>query len=1255
LTPSKKSPKPTATTAKGRPSRKPTSAPERQGAAKQSRPVSVGRQGKSGSGSKPLPDRVNPGSRDNPTRVTVVGVGASAGGLEALTKLLKNLPGNTGLAFVLVQHLDAHHASHLSELLARATPMPVAEASHGLGVQPNRVYVMPPNSRITLAGGALNLAPREQRRQPYLPVDEFFQSLAKEQGARSIGLILSGTGADGTRGLEAIKAAGGITFAQEKASAEFDGMPHSAIAAGVVDFILPAAEIGPKLASLSQHALLNGSDQAEPKSKRHAKGADDAVRQIIALLKGQTGVDFAAYKQTTLGRRIQRRMLLAGIETLDAYAAYLHQHPAEVSSLYQDIFIHVTGFFRDNDIYTTLRRSVFPKLAQRRSGDTPVRVWAPGSATGEEAYSLAIAWLEFAEGLAQSVPMTIFATDISQAAVEKARAGHYPETISTDVSAERLSRFFVKTPGGYQIAKHVRELCVFAPHDLLEDPPFSQIDLLCCRNVLIYLEPQVQNRLLELFHYALKPGAYLVLGLSEDIGKLTHLFAPLDKKRRIFAKKTVAGRAPHVARPMRRPAGKAADEPEDTAAAEAELPGQPAVWAAADRLVMAKFAPASVVVNSDLEILQVRGHMGLFLELAPGQPTHNLQKLAREGLAYALPGLIRKAQKAHAPARQAGLRVTSNGQTRRVNLEVTPFALTPRSHELFFLVVFEDQGGTATRPAAPRGPAQARGDAGGQARATALQQELANVRESLQAVVEERDANNEELTSALEELQSANEELQTTNEELQTATEELQSTNEELTTLNEELEIRNRELGQSLGNETNLLDSLQNPVLMVGGDLRIRLFNPAAEKVVNVMATDIGRPIGEVKTRLDIPDLTPLIARVMDQLAPYQQDVQDIEGARYELRIRPYKTMENKMDGAVLTWVDISAHKANLAAMTAARNQLAAVGETVPVPLLVLDGALRVRQANRAFYEVFQVGSQATLGSLVYDLGNGQWNLPELRRLLEQTLLKKTSFEDFQVEHEFESIGQRTMLLYGRQVQADQNDEELILLAIEDITAWKQQADQLRQLSVRLQTAREEERRRLSIEVHDQLGGALTGLKIGLVRIRDGLTPAQAPLRRIAQEMVELIDGTIGTVRRIASDLRPAILDEFGLREAIAWQLAELRRLTGLACHLTTEVETLAMAPENLTAAFRVFQEVLTNIARHAQATEVEVVLEQRGETVFLRVHDNGRGITAEELSRPGSLGLIGMRERVEGLGGELDITGTPGQGTTVTVTLPLA
>ncbi len=613
----------------------------------------------------------------------IAGVGASAGGLEAFTHLLENLPADTGMAFVLVQHLAAKHESMLTDLLSKVTPLPVREVKDGMAVKPDNVYVIPPNTEMAILHGVLHLMPREDTRGLHMPVDSFLRSLAADRGDDAIAVILSGTGSDGSLGVRAVKAEGGITFAQEEKSAKYPGMPGSAIATGSVDFILPPDKIAAELARISRHPYLALAKTDE--AGQQLAGEGDSLSKLFILLRTATGVDFTYYKPSTIRRRIMRRMLLHRTETIENYITYVRENPSEVELLYQDILINVTSFFREPEACDALKNSVFPHIAGKEYTDVPIRLWIPGCSTGEEAYSLAIYLLEFLDDMKLYRPIQIFASDIDEAAIEKARKGIYPESISKDVSPERLRRFFVKTEGGYQISKTIRDMCIFARQNLVKDPPFSKIDLISCRNVLIYFGPVMQKKALPTLHYALNPTGFLMLGTSEAIGEFSGFFTLVDKKNKIYSKKFSFSRL-HFDQPLeeygkeKAGAGKKIKE---------QIPSLADIQKEADSIILNRYSPAGVVIDNDMHILQFRGDTSLYLEHPPGEASLDLMKMALQGLTLELRTAIFKANKENTPVRKEGLRVKHNNQFKLADIEVIPFK-APATKDLYFLVLFEE-------------------------------------------------------------------------------------------------------------------------------------------------------------------------------------------------------------------------------------------------------------------------------------------------------------------------------------------------------------------------------------------------------------------------------------------------------------------------------------------------------------------------------------------------------------------------------------
>jgi two-component system CheB/CheR fusion protein len=833
----------------------------------------------------------------------IVGIGASAGGLDAFTQLLNALPGNLGMGYVLIPHLDPSHESAMTELLRRHTRMPVLTVQSGMRVRPDHVYIIPPNTEMTILDSVLRLSTRRAGEHA-MPIDVFLRSLAEAHGPDAIAVILSGTASDGTLGISAIKSEGGITFAQEPKTAKYDGMPVSAMATGCVDFVLPPAGIATELDKIRRHPYLARGPEADIETLPPEQ--DDDLTQLFRILKQETKVDFSEYKPATINRRILRRMALKKFDTVHEYTAYVREHRLEALALYQDILINVTSFFRNPEAFEALKKVVYPRLIKKRPPHDPIRIWVPGCSTGEEAYSHAISLIEYLADERIELPLQVFGTDLNEAAVQKARAGVFKESIAVDVSPTRLRRFFNKVEEGFQITKSVRDVCVFAPQNVFSDPPFSRMDLVSCRNLLIYLGPSLQRRVIPIFHYALRPNGYLLVGNTEGIvGSGAELFDIADKKNRIYEKKAVPSRLFFgFSMEQSDPAGVIMPPREPVESDPQRLPEN--LQKEADRLLLARYVPPAVVVNEQLDILQTRGHTGDYLELAPGRASLNLLRMARPGILSELQKAVQAARKAGAPITRERLQVEKNGAVTLVNMEVVPFKVGPGAPATY-LIVFNDADSTEKAEKAgrrlPEKEPHVDGDGGLQRQIEQLTHELNATREYLQSIIEEREATNEELQSANEEIQSANEELQSTNEELQTSKEELESANEELNTVNDEMQHRNLQLTQLSNDLTNLLNSVNMPIVMLGPDLSVRRFTQQAEKILGLGAVDVGRPIGNVKLKLDVPDLERRSLDVIQDAVPQQLTVKH-GNSRYMLRITPYRTTGHKVEGVVLTMPD---------------------------------------------------------------------------------------------------------------------------------------------------------------------------------------------------------------------------------------------------------------------------------------------------------------------------------------------------------------
>lgn len=950
--------------------------------------------------------------------VTVVGVGASAGGLEAFSQLLEALPTEAGLAVVLVQHIAPTHESALPVLLGSHTRMPVVQAANGMVVEADTVYVIPPNVQMEIEGETLLLSPRPTDQSQHTPIDTFFASLAQSWDGRSIAVVLSGTASDGALGVREVKASGGITFAQKPESAKYDGMPRAAIATGMVDLVMTPDEIGAEIAQIVRHPYVKTARV----SRDEVAVAGEDLKRIFDLLRPVSGVDFRHYKPPTIRRRLLRRMALHRIESIDTYIKLLESNPVELRGLFHDLLIHVTRFFREPESFEALARDVFPKLFENRNPDQPLRVWACGCATGEEAYSLAIALVEFMQRQQVDVRVQIFATDVSDPAIEHARAGTYPSSIAADVGAERLRRFFTKSDGHYRVSKLIRDMCVFARQDLTKDPPFSRLDLVMCRNVLIYMDSALQRKLINLFHYALNAHGYLVLGQAETVGAQANLFSLVDKKHRIHRKKMSPVVLPSMGLPTEYPAAVGPRKRANMPANALDKGLQSEV----SRIILDRYAPAGVVVDAEMQIVQFRGHTGPYLEPAPGEASLNLLKMVREGLLYGLRTALQSVKKSKASVRKEGLQVRAGHGWRPVTIEVTPLLTMGRPH---YLVLFEDMSlrhpEVVTEPAAKRKRgARERKDGS----VVLLQRELAASREYLQSIIQELEAANEELQSANEEILSSNEELQSTNEELDTAKEELQSTNEELNTVNEELHGRNEEMSRINSDLMNLVGSVQIAIVIVSSDLRIRRFTPMAEKVLNLIPADLDRSIGHINPNIDCPNLEQLIIECMDSVTPIERDVRDRQGRWYSLRIRPYKSVENKIDGALLALFDVDILKRSEQRAMLAEQFAEAVIETTAHAIGVVFPDGRIRQVNAAFGELFGRAPEEVKGKKIGELGGAAWTLEQWREIDKQPGMTLPS-----IDIADGTAGQGVHRVTGRVVLSPIPDEgPLVLVSIAD-------------------------------------------------------------------------------------------------------------------------------------------------------------------------------------------------------------------------------
>ena len=841
---------------------------------------------------RPAPEEPRAVTSDGPAGFPIVGIGCSAGGLEALEKFFSHVPPGGGMAYVIVQHLAPDHVSALPELIARFTPMTVVEATDGMSVQPDRVYVIPPSRDLSLLHGRLRLfepvAPRGLR----LPIDFFLRALAEDRREHAIGVLLSGMGSDGAFGLAAIKEKGGLTLAQDPVSAQADSMPRSAIKAGVVDIVVAAESLPARIVDFLRRA-------ANPASAGSSVAASvvSALDKIVILLRDRSGNDFSLYKTNSLHRRVERRMAVHQIASIDEYARQLRGNNQELDLLFKELLIGVTSFFRDHEAWDYLRAEALPALLARYPAGKALRAWVSACSTGEEAYSLAIV---FKEALARARPaarftLQIYATDLDPDAIDNARKGLYPENIAADVSAERLEQFFVSDTGSsWRVAKDIREMVVFATQNVVSDPPFTKLDILACRNLLIYFGPELQKKVLALFHYALAPGGLMLLGSAETVGHVGHLFAPLNNKARVYQRLDRNASQGQLELPR-------AKQPPAVATTELLAPERADnLGQLTDQLIQQTWAPPAVLVNADGDILYVSGRTGRYLEPAAGKTNTNVHAMAREGLREALIGVIPRALQDTQPILINGLQVGTNGGTQVVDLIVQgltrPDALKGR-----VIIVFKDVATPRTRPHSGQRPA-------GESQA-ALLLELQQARQSLQANHEVMQTTVEELKSSNEELQSTNEELQSTNEELTTSKEEMQSLNEELQTVNAELQSKVDDLTEVRNDMANLLDSTEIATIFLSADMKLRRFTACATNLFKLIPGDVGRPLSDVATDLDYPQLHQHAFDVLRTLRFTETVVTASDGRWFRVRVMPYHTLDRRIDGVVITFTDITAIK----------------------------------------------------------------------------------------------------------------------------------------------------------------------------------------------------------------------------------------------------------------------------------------------------------------------------------------------------------
>ncbi len=938
--------------------------------------------------------------------------------LEAFEQFFRNMPVDSGLAFVVIQHLDPTHKSILNEILGRYTSMKVTEVTESVSVQENQVYIIPPNKDLAILNGRLYTVEPTNRRGFRQPVDFFFRCLAQEFKERAIGIVFSGTGSEGGMGTRAIKGEGGMVMVQDPETAKYDGMPKSAIATGLADFILPPEKMPQQLLAYIRHAP--ASSRARDQISRED---DDSLDKVLVLVRLKTGHDFSYYKRNTIVRRVERRMAVHQVPSMADYLRFLQNQPSEVAILFKELLINVTNFFRDPGAFDALKEIVLPKLFETEYHD--VRIWVPACSSGEEAYSLAMLVKDYADETGRSAHIQIFATDIDEEAVETARAGLYPAGIAVDISPERLEKYFTLEENQFRIKREVRDMVVFALQNAISDPPFSRLDLVACRNLLIYMNTDLQKKLIRLFHYALKPGGFLFLGSSESIGASSDLFSVLDRKWKIHVRKEYdTGNAinlygPHVP---------------DFAVTTREVAHRKTVFRdLAETSLLENFATSGALIDDKDNVVYFYGSASKFLLPASGEASLNILKMVREELRFQLANSIRVAQTEKRNVYRPGIKFKGESRTEAVDLIVRP--VSHLSQDNLLLVLFQETPEVTPTRDEDLFESEAQ-PTEGLTRVQQLEQELSSAKEYLQTTIEELETANEELKSMNEELQSTNEELQSTNEELETSKEEQQSINEELITVNSELQQRVEELSKVNDDMNNLLSSTQLGTVFLDTDLNIERFTPDATEIINLIPSDVGRPIGHIVTNLAYDNLVDDCREVLKTLIPKEIEVATKNHKWYLMRARPYKTREHLIHGIVLTFVDITALK-TLQKQLADNGLCENILNTTHECFMLLDADLRVQSANDAFYRFFSLKPKNTINRRIYDVANKHFATPEIKRLLEEIIPKETRIDNYQAKFNIKGLGERTMLLNARELIERESNSRIILLAIQDITDIK--------------------------------------------------------------------------------------------------------------------------------------------------------------------------------------------------------------------------
>jgi two-component system, chemotaxis family, CheB/CheR fusion protein len=1220
-------------------------------------------------------------------QLVVVGIGASAGGIKALSEFFSHMAADSGAAFVVILHLSPNHDSRLAEVLQRVTSMPVLQVHEATRIQPDHVYVIPPNQTLEVSGGMLRVLPPKTPEERHAPVDMFFRSLGDTYGAAAVAVILSGTGPNGSSGMKRIKERGGLALAQDPGEAEYAEMPHNSLATGLVDYVLPVAEM-PRQIVAYQRRLAAAYDRISDPPAEPDTTTDSATlasvrtaqdwRDILAALRLRTGQDFSNYKPSTLRRRVQRRLDVRGLQRLPQYAALLRDDPEEPGLLMKEMLISVTSFFRDREAFAALERRVVPELLERHRDGSQLRVWSVGCATGEEAYSLAMLLTERAGPNARP-NVQVFATDLDEAAVAQGREALYTPADVADVSPERLQRFFQREPRGYRVRRELRELVVFARHNVLRDPPFSHLDLVSCRNLLIYLNRTVQDRLMETFHFALRPGGFLFLGTSESVTDGTDLFVRIDKEGHIFESRTVTSR-PSLLLPDRMSTALSSQLiSEQKPSPDRISPGD------LHLRLLEEYAAPSLVVNDEHVLLHASPAATRFLQVPPGEPVRDVLRLIAPELRPDLRTSLHVAAQKRSTVVVGGIRVNVNGDDRAevLTLHVKPVLRDGDPPRGYFLVVLESADDVLAVAPAPE-TVLAHSVGGGEH--PALENEVQRVKTQLRTTIEQYETHSEEARAANEELQAMNEELRSAAEELETSKEELQSVNEELTTVNQELKNKIDELGLTSNDFQNLIYSTDIATIFLDRSLRIKMSTPAAQNIFNLLPTDLGRPLSDITSTLIDGDFQASMHEVLEKLVIVEREVKTLDGRHFLMRIRPYRTVDDRIEGLSLTFHDISDWRlAELRVRGSEERLRILVDSIIDYAIFTMndDGDIDSWNsgAERAFgYSEHEILSQPS--AVLFTPEDRAAGVPDEEL--------STARRDGRADDERWHMRKDGTRIYCSGVMSrltdplkpgfvkiarDLTTQEQAALELErahdqlehriaarteqlraEVTERTIAQDHVTNLLHRLVTAQEDERARIARDLHDQLGQQLTALRLALERHRETLTAQTEPDVHLdrALSLARQVDHEVDF---LAWELRPAALDDLGLVAALPRFLAEWSGYHGIPSNFqTTGTVAGRLTPEAEITFYRVAQEALTNVVKHAHATRADVVLEGSDEAVVLIVEDDGVGfdMTSADAKTTG-IGLVGMRERAALVGATLQVESALGEGTTVYLRLSLS